>query len=188
MASTSDIIATLGLLAPGFIALKTFYLLGLRTKRSDAEWALWSIIWSAPISLIAAAASRTTIASISTSEALPVAFLGWAIVLALLAGVLASLGWRATAERWQALRSSASLTTWDSVLSTPHWVEIWTEQGVISGRVREIASTAETDGADIYVDEPAWVNTATGATTAMTGLAGVWVARDQIHLIQVHTG
>jgi hypothetical protein len=31
---------------PGFVGLKTFYVFGLRTRRTDIEWAVWSILLS----------------------------------------------------------------------------------------------------------------------------------------------
>ena len=50
---TSDLIAGLLFLAPGFLALKLFYLFGAQRPRSDWEWAAWSVVASIPISVTA---------------------------------------------------------------------------------------------------------------------------------------
>lgn len=47
VASAGDqVIHTLTYVAPGFVALKIFYLFGLRSRRSDLEWTIWSLVTS----------------------------------------------------------------------------------------------------------------------------------------------
>jgi Family of unknown function (DUF6338) len=47
MTLTSDqVVAAITYLIPGFIALKILYVFGFRSKRSDIEWALWSLLAS----------------------------------------------------------------------------------------------------------------------------------------------
>jgi Family of unknown function (DUF6338) len=47
--SADDVVAVITWLVPGFIALKILYVFGFRSKRSDLEWAVWSLIGSAVI-------------------------------------------------------------------------------------------------------------------------------------------
>lgn len=49
MITADQVVDTLRLLIPGFVALKVFYVFGQRTKRADWEWTLWSVLLSAPI-------------------------------------------------------------------------------------------------------------------------------------------
>jgi hypothetical protein len=42
--ATEDVINTILVIAPGFVALKVFQLVGAQRKRSEWEWTIWSII------------------------------------------------------------------------------------------------------------------------------------------------
>ena len=53
---TTDLVAGVLFLAPGFLALKLFYLLGAQRKRSEWEWTTWSVIASLPITGLASLA------------------------------------------------------------------------------------------------------------------------------------
>jgi uncharacterized protein DUF6338 len=53
MITAEGVADTLRLLIPGFVALKLFYLFGLKTKRSDLEWTLWSVLVAAPLAATA---------------------------------------------------------------------------------------------------------------------------------------
>jgi membrane protein implicated in regulation of membrane protease activity len=47
--SADDVITAITYLIPGFIALRVLYTFGFPSKRSDAEWAIWSLLGSAAI-------------------------------------------------------------------------------------------------------------------------------------------
>ena len=47
-----QVVDTLRLLVPGFVLLKAFYIVGLRTKRSDAQWVIWSILAAVPVNAV----------------------------------------------------------------------------------------------------------------------------------------
>ena len=50
--SADQVIAAITWLVPGFVALKILYTFGFRSKRSDLEWAIWSLLGSAAIAPI----------------------------------------------------------------------------------------------------------------------------------------
>lgn len=47
--TAEEVVAAISYLIPGFIALKIFYVFAFRSKRSDLEWAVWSLLGSAAI-------------------------------------------------------------------------------------------------------------------------------------------
>lgn len=50
----TDLVDGILFLAPGFFALKLFYVLGAQRRRSEWEWTTWSVLVSIPINLVAA--------------------------------------------------------------------------------------------------------------------------------------
>jgi Family of unknown function (DUF6338) len=48
--TSDDILATLRALIPGFIAVSSFYWFGLKVKRPDWRWFVWSVLAAAPLS------------------------------------------------------------------------------------------------------------------------------------------
>ena len=57
--SADDVVAVVTWLIPGFIALKVLSVFGFRSKRSDLEWAVWSLIGSAVIAPFTARITQT---------------------------------------------------------------------------------------------------------------------------------
>jgi len=170
-----DVADTLRLLVPGFVALKVFYLLGLRTKRSDAQWAIWSVLATVPLTALAALIHAPN----------DNARLGWALAIAVTAGALGSLLWARVLVRWEYLRTRTAIRAWDDVLTEPCWVQIWTKDGkTLVGWNREIALRTETDDLDIFIDNP-YVVDANGVQLALPSLRGILVARSEIHQIAV---
>jgi len=51
--SAEDAASTLAYLVPGFVALSIFYWFGVRIKRPDWQWLIWSLIATVPIAYIA---------------------------------------------------------------------------------------------------------------------------------------
>jgi hypothetical protein len=51
--SAEDAAATLAYLVPGFVALSIFYWFGVRIKRPDWLWLIWSLIATVPIAYVA---------------------------------------------------------------------------------------------------------------------------------------
>jgi hypothetical protein len=170
-----DIADTLRLLVPGFVALKVFYLLGLRTKRSDAQWAIWSVLVTVPLAAIAGVIHAQN----DNTR------LGWALAVAVGSGCLASLLWVRVLARWDYLRTRTAIRAWDDILTDPCWVQIWTKDGkTLVGWNREIALSTETDDLDIYIDNP-YVVDGNGARLTLPNLKGILIARSEIHQIAV---
>ena len=84
---------TLRFLLPGFVLTKTFYQLGLRTKRSDAQWVLWSILAAAPVAYIG-----DSLVPLPGAAALLIE-----LPVAVALGALAAAAWGLACRRWPAL-------------------------------------------------------------------------------------
>ena len=178
MISADDVVATLRFLVPGFVALRVFYWLALRTKRTDLELTLWSLLAAAVIDALAGL--------LNPGEGLVRLIIALAIAVAL--GAFTSAAWLAASERWPTLLEDASPTAWEGVLGRPHWVQVWnTKDEVIFGYVSVLGLAAETDDPDLYLQEPEWVNPGTGVRTPIAGTEGMIIKRSDIRMIQVLT-
>jgi hypothetical protein len=176
MVSADDVVATLRFLVPGFVALRVFYWFGLKTKRTDLELTLWSLLAAAIIDAIASLANPG-----DGTFRLLVA-LGIAVAL----GAVGSAAWVEASGRWPTLIEEASPTAWEGVLDKAHWVHVWNTTGeVIFGNVRILGLAAETDDLDLYLENPAWVDQNTGKRTPIEGTEGLIIKRSDIRMIQV---
>jgi hypothetical protein len=170
--------ATLAYLVPGFVALKLFYIVGLRTRRSDLSWTV--------LSVAAAAALNGIVAYVGVAD-----FswrIAWATVLGLVLALVAGWIWRKIRERPAARRIKESFDrqAWDALWGEPAWVQVWVRDGpVVFGAWRVAADSVETDDLDIFVTSPSWVDRVTGERTPATGSAGIWIAAGDIQLIQL---
>ena len=174
--SATDVEATLRYIVPGFVALKVFYVLGLKTRRTDLEWTLWSLLAAALID-----AAVGVLNPPDSNRRLLIAF-----VAAVAAGVILSIAWRQVAKRWPVRRMEASRRAWDAILPVPHWVQVWTKNdNLILGYSRVVAASVETDKLDLYIAEPMWVDAKSGDRKAMPGVAGVLISEAEIRMIQV---
>lgn len=176
MASAEDIAATLRFIAPGFVALSVIYWFGLKTKRTDLQLTLWSLIAAAPID---AAVSYT---NPPTPDARVLTGIAAGVVL----GATFSVAWRLAARAFPALRAGASPTAWDAVLAGALWVNVWTKAGdIIFGTPRVVALSVETDDVDLYLEEPAWVDRDTGDRNPKPGTAGILIRREEIQMVEI---
>lgn len=187
MASAADIEATLRYLIPGFIVVKVFYWVGLKTRRTDLELALWSIVAAAVVN-----AGLSTVAPVAgppggppAPEELP--------RLVLAAGVGAALGaglgilWRLTSRRLQVVRIAAAPRVWDTVLTEPNWLQVWTKDGEVTfGYASRVAESVDTDDLDLYLERPERVvDMTTGARVRLPQTTGLLIARSEITKVQV---
>jgi hypothetical protein len=176
MISADDVVATLRFLVPGFVALRVFSTLALKTKRTDLELTLWSLLAAAVIDALA------SLVNPGVGLVRLVLALGIAVAL----GAFGSAAWLEASRRWPTLLEEASPSAWEGVLGTPHWVQVSTTSGeVIFGYVRILGLAAETDDPDLYLEEPGVVNATTGARTPIEGTEGLIIKRSDIRLIQV---
>jgi hypothetical protein len=80
-------------LAPGFIALKVFYLFGTQRPRSQWEWVIWSVIASVPIQYVSDEyLTDWATAALPFDDEVAIAVVRIAVALAV--GVALSLAWR----------------------------------------------------------------------------------------------
>jgi hypothetical protein len=175
--SAADAQATLEYLVPGFVALKVFYVLGLRTRRSDLEWSILSV---AAAALLNAATSTWLGVSDVTSRALVATLVGVGIAL------VGAWGWRRVAPRWGHYFERQA---WDAAFARGGWVEVWIKDGpIVLGAVKTVSESAEADDQDVYLVEPSFVDRTTNAETRLPTVRGVWIAAASIELVEVMRG
>lgn len=173
--STAEVADTLRLLIPGFVFMKILYQWGLRTKRSDTEWAAWSLL---------AAAVLQGIADLALNGA-PNTPLWFTFLLAVALGLLAAVIWQRCVSIWPSLRGQVGVNAWSVVLAEPRWIQVQTTGGqTFTGYVRHAADAVETDSLDIYLAEPVQV---VGEERFDLGssVEGLLISREQIELIAV---
>jgi hypothetical protein len=171
-----DVRTTLEYLVPGFIALKLFYVVGLRTRRSDLGWTVLSVAAAAALNAL------VTVAGISDAA--------WRVIVATVVGVslalIAGVIWRWLAVRFPDVKASFDRQAWDAVWAQPAWVQVWIRDGpIVLGAATTVSESAETDDQDLYLSGPSWVDRVTGARTPVTNVVGIWVPARNIQLIQV---
>jgi len=174
----SDFADTLRLLLPGFVCMKVFYWLGLRTKRSDAQWVLWSILAAGLVSVVAAQLSGN-----QADDNLLLAF-----VVAVSLGLLLAGVWQVASARWPGLAMDQAIRSWDVVFmrSPAHWTEVITkEHGTFLGQASSAATSVESDDLDVLLTQPTIVN-ADRTEVALPGVESVLIRREDIAVIYVY--
>ena len=176
LVKAADVVDTLRLLIPGFVALKAYYLLGLRTKRTDAEWVLWSILFSVPV---------TAMASLIHSED-DNRRLAWALALAAAGGGVLGIAYTQLARRIPAVRPLTAVRAWDAALARSRWMQFWLKNGSVwLGRPEMLASSAETDDLDVYLVNVHLVDPSTGQKSQLDGVEGLLISRTEMCAVAV---
>lgn len=181
---TTDIQTTLEYLVPGFVALKVFYVVGLRTRRSDLGWTVLSIATAAGLNALA------TVAGITDAS--------WRVIAATIVGVVIAL---VTGATWQLLlrrrggrlpsfaqnvKKSFDRQAWDAVWFRQAWVQVWVRDGpIILGAATNVSESVDTDDQDVYLGAPSWVDRVTGEREKLVNVVGIWVSARDIQLVQV---
>jgi hypothetical protein len=173
--TAEDIKGTLAYLVPGFVALKVFYILGLRTRRSDFEWTVLSIATAAFL-------NYAVVTYLGATDALLLAV--DATVLGIGVAIVAAGLWRLLAERrWRRLFDRQA---WDAAFDGESWVSVWVKDGpVVFGWPKTVSESAQTDDQDVFITQPSWVDRSTGAETLLPTVRGIWIPVSQVELIQV---
>jgi Family of unknown function (DUF6338) len=174
LVTAAEVADSLALLIPGFVLMKVFYLLGFQTKRSDAQWVIWSVLATAPILWTASALSR------STPVGLPVA-----IALGVGGGAALSLLWRALIHFVPAIGSEVNIRAWDNVLGGgERWIQVELTDGrTFRGWHEYAARSVDTDDLDLYLRDPAAV--VKDDYVALDGVEGLLLERSQIVMVAV---
>lgn len=176
MITAQQVTDTLALLIPGFLALKLFYVFGLQTKRSDVEWALWSILFSAPIAGLA-----SIVAAAGVHNNLVVS-----LVLAAITGGVLIIAWRIVARIWPTLNAKEQIRAWDVVFGGDDapWLQVEMADGrVFVGQPKYVASSVDTDALDLYLVDPRQSDGT--KLTPIPGIDGLLIARSDVNLIAV---
>ena len=188
----AEIVAGVILLAPGFVALKVFYLLGAQRRRSQWEWTTWSVIASLPITG-AASLLRTSIPLASTTPD------PWETALGLLLGVefgalMASL-WlyvrRSDSRLPEVLRMAFGASAWDEALEDAQRNARLIELIMDDGK-RYLGDLRYGDRDDneaegwVYLAHPEVYEPALKKFRVANGTHGYLVHRDHIRRVRVH--
>lgn len=177
--SAADFADTLRLLVPGFIMMKTFYLFGLRTKRSDAEWLIWSVVAAAPLQFATQALWTKADAS-SLVVSLPLAILG---------GLILAVAWQRLRIWWPWIAADQTLTAWDMVFQPAgaaegRWLVVKTsDRKTYLGWAKYVASSLQTDGVDIFLARVQELRN--GRYVDIPGITGLLLARSDIASISI---
>jgi Family of unknown function (DUF6338) len=166
---------TITYLIPGFLLLKMFYAFGLRTKRTDAQWVIWSIVASVPLNAAVSAfrISPQLISFLVTGS------------LAVLSGYALALCWRWLLRKRPSLRLLGSIRAWDTVLNRPQWVQIELDDGTMyMGAPSEFATSSETDDLDVYIEKPRRVDGQ--ELVELPGVEGVLLERKHIRSVWLY--
>lgn len=178
MTSLADAAATLQVVVPGFLAMRTFYWLAFPTKRSDLELVLWSLVWS--VALWWLAGRLIPPPADATASNLDTIFL--AAALGVIGGAVAAAAWTAAAARWDSVRRQVSSTAWDSVMMPTKdgaFYQVHLNDGsTVLGWLYTAAYSAATDDPDIYLSGAAFV--IDGEEVALDGVEGILIPRSSI--------
>jgi Family of unknown function (DUF6338) len=177
---------TLRLLVPGFVLAKTFYLFGLRTKRSDAQWVIWSILAAVPVNALANWLVDIAGSWLHRGKDANLV-LALALVLAVAGGWLLAKFWHwlvAMRPEWGA---DAAIRAWDNVFgrNSPEWIQVMlTDRATVySGKPLYAARSVQTDDLDLYLLEPALL--VDGRPVELAGVEGILLPRSQISVVAV---
>src|SRR5207253_488950 len=135
---------------PGFLATSVFYWFGLRTKRSEGEWVIWSLLAAAPVNAVALAlAARVGIKGDSV--------LGLALGLGVVLGALLIVAWKVTLRAQPQIARGIAIRAWDDIFGRPtsQWVQIKMLDGTVAtGWSLYAAQSVDTDDLDLYIRQP----------------------------------
>ena len=190
----SDIIAGTLFLAPGFLALKLFYLFGAQRPRSQWEWTTWSVIASFPINGAAAVIRQWTGGIAVTWTAPDAPQIVMQVVIASGAGLAGALAWRLVrgskrdvADR---IRMAVGVSAWDETLEDAQrhrrQAEVWLEDGErYLGTVRYAGREDNKAEGWLYLTFPEIYDEGKKAFRHAIGTHGYLVHRDRIKWIRI---
>ncbi len=200
-----DLIEAALFLAPGFLALKIFYLFGAQRPRSQWEWTTWSIVASLPLNglawliagLIALVLSRPAfpVSATSTPWQPDGASIALALLLAGLAGLFVAFGWRRVRasdnERAVWLRRQVTDSAWDQALEDAHNkdrpIAVVMDDGTrYRGRLRYGGREDAQASGWIYLYWPDKRDERTREWVRIRGVHGLLVERGKLRMLQVN--
>ena len=200
-----DLIEAALFLAPGFLALKLFYLFGAQRPRSQWEWTTWSIIASLPLNAVAWLAAGL-VAVVVARPASPVvaastpwqpdgASVAFALILAGASGLLAALAWRRVrgSENQRAvwLRRELTDSAWDQALEDAHHKEraiaVALDDGTwYRGRLQYGGREDAQAAGWMYLSWPDKKDAQTLEWKRIRGVHGLLIDRGKVRIVQVY--
>jgi Family of unknown function (DUF6338) len=201
-----DLVQAALFLAPGFLALKIFYLFGAQRPRSQWEWTTWSIVASLPLNGIAALAAAalgrvaipgpvppvTSTTSTWQADAASVAF---ALFLATISGAVLALAWRTVrasdGKRATWLRRELTDSAWDQALEDAHFKEraivVVMDDGTrYRGKLKYGGREDAQAAGWMYLHWPGKRDEKTQEWVRLRGTHGLLIERSKIRLVQVY--
>lgn len=178
LVTAAQVADTLALAIPGFVLMKVFYLLGFQTKRSDAQWVIWSILATAPLVGLTNALLRGG----SDWRVFPLE-----LFIALAAGGSLAVMWRGLARLAPSLQGEMTIGAWDNVVATRRWLLVELKDGRrFKGWPKYVARSVDTDDVDLFIADPAVV---VGDTyIALDSVEGILLKRSDITMITALKG
>ena len=123
---TVDLIDGVLLLAPGFLALKLFYLFGAQRPRSQWEWTTWSVIASLPIVAVAAALYQF-LGGVPATKNPPALEIALRLAVAASFALAASWAWRRIRRSEHRVArmvvDAVAFSAWDQALEEAVWAD-----------------------------------------------------------------
>jgi hypothetical protein len=172
MITADQAAATILLLVPGFLALKVFARYGLRSRWSDLEWVLWSLVAAGVIG------AATDFAGLMGGIRVAVS-----LALGALLGVVLAAGWRRWVRGRPEREYAVQARAWP-VLAGADWVLLELPgQRRLVGHPSIVTDPADSDELDLYLSEPAWVGEDGSYDDA--GVEGMWIPASSIIYAQV---
>jgi hypothetical protein len=173
--TAAQVADTLRLLVPGFVVMKLFYQFGLQTRRSDAQWVVWSLLAAVPVN----AAGDALYGQNDIWHAALI------FAIALITGVALAALWRNVSRSWPSLAHGFTIRAWDNLfLGEAPWLQVETTDGrVISGWPMYAAKSVDTDDLDLYLAEPRFVEG--GSYVDVPAISGILLTRSRIAYIAV---
>lgn len=158
--------------------MKVFYLLGFQTKRSDAQWVIWSILATAPLVGLTNALLRGG----SDWRVFPLE-----LSIALAAGGSLAVMWRGLARLAPSLQGEMTIGAWDNVVATRRWLLVELKDGRrFKGWPKYVARSVDTDDVDLFMADPAVV--VGDAYIALDSVEGILLKRSDITMITALKG
>lgn len=193
--TVDQLLGAAGLLAPGFIAMKLFYVFGAQRQRLQWEWAAWSVLISLPIDAVTQFV-KPGLRSMNVSENL--ADVAVRLALALLGALLAALIWQLVVKpsdnRYVVkLRRFVTDSAWDEVMDDAvahqRYLEVVTEGPSDELTFRGWLSTAGREDAAaepwLYLRQVLHKQDQDGDWVELEGTHGLLIHRDHIKRVRV---
>jgi hypothetical protein len=187
-----------GLLAPGFIAMKLFYVFGAQRQRSQWEWTTWAVLISLPIDWAARTAAPSLARLTASPSTEPVFDVAVRLALALSGALLAIAAWRYMKRSkrdpvvW--LRRALTDSAWDEVtdeaVNLERYIEVVTatpkgDEVFYRGWLSTVGREDSRAEPWLYLRDVTYKSRANAVAKPLAGTDGLLIHRDHIRRVVV---